>query len=309
MQDSQNTGRSSRLGKSVCGGVTAGEPLDRICSFLSQMAPLRLAEDWDNVGLLLGDRAAKVSRAMTCLTITPDVVDEAIASKADLIIAHHPLPFKPVSKITSDTPGGQILWKLSKAGIAVYSAHTAYDSASQGINQQWAESLGLNQIEPLIPLISPSGPLSAGQASATVQGSGRLGRFDAHVSLGRVIEEVQRLVPEASIRLVDPNHAGKSGAEDPAECADTIKKLGVACGSGGSFLSAAKRKGCQALVTGEATFHTCLEARTLGIALILVGHYWSERFAMEKLADRLSEDLTETQFWASRCERDPISCA
>ena len=85
-----------------------------------------------------------------------------------------------------------------------------------------------------------------------------------------------------------------------------ISKVGFACGSGGSFLAAAQRDGCDALITGEATFHTCLEAESLGIGLGLLGHYWSERFAMERLAEQLSTQFAELTIWPSKSEHDPI---
>ena len=80
----------------------------------------------------------------------------------------------------------------------------------------------------------------------------------------------------------------------------------TACGSGGSFLDAARRRGCQALVTGEATFHECLEAEAQQIALILPGHYASERFAVEQLATRLADSFPQCEVWASGAERDPL---
>jgi len=85
-----------------------------------------------------------------------------------------------------------------------------------------------------------------------------------------------------------------------------VHKLAVACGSGGSFLAAARRQGCDAMVTGESTFHTCLEARSSGIGLILVGHYHSERFAMERLAEQLAAEYSDLSVWPSRIESDPI---
>lgn len=69
--------------------------LNKVCEYLDQFAPLQLAEDWDNVGLLVGDRQRVVQRIMTCLTITPASADEAVREGADLIVTHHPLPFRP----------------------------------------------------------------------------------------------------------------------------------------------------------------------------------------------------------------------
>src|SRR6185295_16007116 len=112
-------------------------------------APAALAAEWDNVGLLVGDRAQKVERIMTCLTITPAAAAEAIREQADLIVTHHPLPFKPLNRLTADEPTGRILLDLIRAGVAIYSPHTAFDSAAAGINQQLAEGLGLIDIQPL----------------------------------------------------------------------------------------------------------------------------------------------------------------
>src|SRR3954470_2892673 len=110
-----------------------------VAAFLENFAPNRLAAEWDNVGLLVGEAQHKVERVMTCLTVTPSSVAEALSEKADLIVTHHPLPFEPLRRITSDTPQGRLLLDLIKAQIALYSPHTAFDSARSGINQRLAE--------------------------------------------------------------------------------------------------------------------------------------------------------------------------
>src|SRR6187399_1859432 len=121
-----------------------------LCAFIDAFAPPILAAEWDNVGLLVGDRAQKVERVMTCLTITPAAAAEAIRERIDLIVTHHPLPFKPLKRLTADQPAGRILLDLVRAGVAVHSPHTAFDSAAAGINQQLAEGLGLKEIQPLV---------------------------------------------------------------------------------------------------------------------------------------------------------------
>ena len=78
-----------------------------LCAFLDTFAPPVLAAEWDNVGLLVGDRTQKVERVMTCLTITPAAAAEAIRERADLIITHHPLPFRPLKRLTADQPVGR----------------------------------------------------------------------------------------------------------------------------------------------------------------------------------------------------------
>ena len=120
-----------------------------ICQWMEAFAPLALAEDWDNVGLLLGDPTSNVDRVMTCLTVTPTTVDEAIAQGAELIVTHHPILFRPVQKLVADAPGGALAWRLARAGVAVYSPHTAFDNCEHGINAELAQRLGLRDVEPL----------------------------------------------------------------------------------------------------------------------------------------------------------------
>ena len=269
--------------------------LEAVCSSLASIAPLRLAEDWDNVGLLVGDRRSQIEKVMTCLTVTPGVVAEALQHEVGLIVTHHPLPFKALKRITSDSVAGDMLLQLIGGGVAIYSAHTAFDSAADGINQKWAEQLELQSVETLIPVVDPGSAGSAGNATEPVrEGTGRVGRLAEAESLHALGVRAARLVGATSPRYVgDPERA--------------VSKVGLACGSGGSFLSAARRRGCDVLITGEATFHACLEAEAYGMGLVLLGHYWSERFAMEHLATLLEATHPELSVWPSGQECDPLS--
>ncbi len=105
-----------------------------VTGWLEQFAPAKLAEPWDNVGLIWGDPAAAVERIMTCLTVTPATADEAIDDRAELIVSHHPILFREVKKIRADWPETGYLWKLARSGIAVASPHTAFDNTREGIN-------------------------------------------------------------------------------------------------------------------------------------------------------------------------------
>ncbi|KLU05897.1 NGG1p interacting factor 3 protein, NIF3 [Rhodopirellula islandica] len=241
--------------------------IESICQSLSSIAPLKLAEEWDNVGLLLGDRSAEAHRILTCLTITPAVVEEATELAANLIVAHHPLPFKPMSRITTDSAASAMVWNLCRAGIAVYSAHTAYDSAHKGINEQWANRLGLTSITPLTPSIEDH----------TV-GTGRYGELPEPMTAREFLAFAAKSCGSTRPRLV-------GDFERP------LRRVAIGCGSGGSFVGAARRRGCDVLLTGEATLHTCLEAKNTGLTMALVGHHASERFAMETLAEQLLREI------------------
>ena len=123
--------------------------LNTVLNALQSIAPLEFAESWDNVGLLVGNRNRHVERAMTCLTLTATTLAEAIQQQAQLVICHHPIPFKPMNKITDDTTTGKLLVQAIEAGIAMCSPHTAWDNAKTGINQQLSAFLELENVKPL----------------------------------------------------------------------------------------------------------------------------------------------------------------
>jgi|SRR5579883_814348 len=122
-----------------------------LSAYLEGFAPCTTAAEWDNVGLLLGDLTASVGRVMTCLTLTPDVAAEAVREGANLIVSHHPVLFRGVKKLTNTTPDGQVALPLLRAGIAVYSPHTAFDNCPGGINDGLCRRLGVTNAKPLRP--------------------------------------------------------------------------------------------------------------------------------------------------------------
>ena len=241
--------------------------VDDVCRVLENLAPLRLAEDWDNVGLLIGMRDDPVESIGTCLTLSADVVERAIDQSLSMVVSHHPLPFRPVKTLT-DAPGpGQLVHRLVRGGVAVYSAHTAYDSAAGGINARWAQRLNLKNVRPLRP----------DEEDPTV-GSGRVG----------LLEHQMPVVDLASLCSPPERSHRVRLTGDPAAM---VSKVAIGCGSGGSFLGDAIEHGCDVLLTGEATYHTCLEAAASGVTVVMTGHFDSERFAMEALAENLQKRL------------------
>jgi dinuclear metal center YbgI/SA1388 family protein len=127
-----------------------------VARWLEDFAPSRLAESWDNVGLLWGDPVATIERVMTCLTVTAESASEAVREHAGMIVSHHPILFRETKRIRSDLPGTAPLWMLGKAGVAVASPHTAFDGAADGINEGLCRRLGLLDVAPLRPLAAPA---------------------------------------------------------------------------------------------------------------------------------------------------------
>jgi dinuclear metal center YbgI/SA1388 family protein len=120
-----------------------------ISKYMNEIAPLSLAEEWDNAGLMIGGKSDTVKKIMVCLDVTSKVVKEAVEKNVDLIVSHHPLLFKPLKRILKDEFKGKILYELIKNNIAVYSAHTNLDVSDGGLNQYLAEYIGLKRIQNL----------------------------------------------------------------------------------------------------------------------------------------------------------------
>ncbi len=153
---------------------------------MEQIAPTRLAEDWDNVGLLIGDPAAEAGRVMLCIDLTDAVLDEAVAHSCQAVVAYHPPIFRPIKQITP--AACPVAWRAIEAGIAVYSPHTALDIAAGGTNDVLAEALELINVRPLQPagpqqqakvvIFLPETDLDAVSGAAFEAGAGRIGLYD-----------------------------------------------------------------------------------------------------------------------------------
>lgn len=158
-----------------------------VADLLERWAPLDLAAEWDNVGLLLGDRATPVDRLMTCLTVTPEVAAEAVAAKVQLIVTHHPIFFRAVQRLTTNTAEGRMALELIHAGVAVYSPHTAFDNSQGGINDLLARKLELVEVKPLrlatgpgqckIVVFVPEADLTRVTDALFAAGAGNIGQY------------------------------------------------------------------------------------------------------------------------------------
>ncbi len=280
--------------------------LQTLIDFLEIICPPELAEDWDNVGLLLGSRTDEIDKVLTCLTVDGAVVDEAIEEGVDCLVSHHPFPFHSAKRWTTDTPDGTLLLRLVGAGIAVYSPHTAHDSAFFGINRQLAEGLGLVDVCSLYDgtLAATRAMLAGLDASETQRleselergvllGTGRIGRFPRPKTLADFAEQVKETLQIERLQLV--------GADERV-----VTTVAIGCGAADEFIAEASRRGADAILMGEARFHACEEARARGIGVVLAGHYATERFSAYVMAERIARRFPELTVVASAKESDPI---
>ncbi|MFM8577766.1 MAG: Nif3-like dinuclear metal center hexameric protein [Planctomycetaceae bacterium] len=258
--------------------------IDTILTSLESIAPLSLAAEWDSVGLLVGQSAPRtIERVMTCLTLTPDVAEEAVRERAGLVVTHHPLPFRPIGRLTPSTMTGRSLLTLVAGGVAVYSPHTAWDSAAGGINDQLARILEVSCIRPIRPW-----------SSLPDCGVGRLGMVAERTTVGDVAAIL-------ATRLGIPGSSIVGSTMSPAGL------VGIVCGSGGDLVGEAIAAGCRTLVTGEIRLHAAEEARAGSLSVVAIGHHASESFSMGTLGRRLAEAVPGLLVFASRSDTDPLT--
>jgi dinuclear metal center YbgI/SA1388 family protein len=159
-----------------------------IAAALEAWAPPASKLDYDNVGLQVGDPRRAVASVLVALDLTPEVVEEAAALGADLVVTHHPLLFRPLRKLTTDDPAGALALRLAEAGLACYAAHTNLDAAPGGVSFALAERLGLQKVrflEPtdkaLVKLVAfaPAAHAEAVRRAMAEAGAGRIGDYEA----------------------------------------------------------------------------------------------------------------------------------
>jgi len=159
-----------------------------IIGLLNQLCPPDLAEDWDNVGLQVGDPTAVISKILVCLDAEEVAVQEALRFGAQLIISHHPLIFRPLKRLTPADMTGRVLFQAIKEDISIVSAHTNLDRATDGLNDWLAQRLGVMDIVPLEPperghfyklvVYVPSSYELAVRQAALSAGAGHIGSYD-----------------------------------------------------------------------------------------------------------------------------------
>ena len=246
---------------------------------MQRIAPLELAESWDNPGLLV-DCAGEVTRVLVTLDITPEVVAEAAAKHCEAIVAHHPVIFDPLKKLgPQDVP-----FQLVRAGISAICMHTNLDAAAGGVNEVLAGIFGMQDPEPF-----------AG-------GCGRVGSIEPIT--------VPQLARKAQQELAARCNAPDVGPAVQVKFADTgkpVQRLAVISGAGGSLFEEALAMGADCLLTGEANHHHACDAKRLGLSLIAAGHYATEFPVTAAVAEKLRAALPGVEVLVSTANKDPYT--
>lgn len=242
--------------------------INKVLGAIRNIAPENLQESWDNSGVqILVSEDAEVSTVLSCLEINDDVVREAISRKADMIVTHHPLYFSKLSSVRSDDVVGAQTIELIKNGISVYSAHTSFDSAEKGTNQDLAEKLGLTGIVPMYPAEDD-------QAA----GMGRYGIYSGQVPFSSFMDRLKKVCAQSLIRV--------AGVEP-----DEVRKVALCTGAGSEFMDDAAGAGADVYVTGDVKYHEARHAYDIGMCVVDAGHYGTEILFAENMAGLLRNEL------------------
>ena len=235
---------------------------------LEQVAPARFAEPWDNPGLQVGSYYQEVRKILLALDPTLKALMSASKTGAQVLLTHHPLIFKPISRLEIHGYPHNVIFQAVKNEISVVAAHTNLDVVKGGMNDILAHMLELQHVEVLSKKDEDKGV-----------GLGRIGDLPEPTEFSYMVNNIKRV-----LRVEKPGLVGQGDR--------LVRRLAVVAGSGGSLVPLASEKGADLLLTGDVSHHHALEAESLGIALIDGGHFHTEKAAFRNFAGRLREVLT-----------------
>jgi dinuclear metal center YbgI/SA1388 family protein len=264
--------------------------LSEVLAVLERLAPLRFAEAWDNVGLLLEpvpvEQAPPVGHALLTIELSDEVVAEAEALGATLIVAYHPPIFKGLKRLRASDAGERQILRCLAAGISIYAPHTALDAAPDGVNSWLLEAFDAGERA----VCSPH-PLDARF------GAGRYVRLSEPISLNDAIARIKRQLGVSQLRVA-PSARHERG--------ERIVSIAACAGAGGSVFE--KLPSFDLFLTGEMRHHDVRERALGGSSVVLSEHTHTERGFLKVFAERLAvATADQVTFHVSRCDRDPLS--
>lgn len=255
--------------------------VEDILTYLNTLAPQSRMMDWDNGGLLCGRKAKSVSRILIALDPFEDVAKEASEIKADLVVTHHPLIFRPLYNVTDDTAIGRTVMHLIQNDIAAINLHTNLDVAPDGVNAVLAKTLGFENITVIDPTDTDSEGRQWGLLRCGTVPEQKLDAFLSHVknALGTPV-----------LRYADGGKPVHRVACGGGACADEWKAV----------LSA----GCDTFVTSDAKYNDFWDARDAGVTLIDAGHFFTENPVCGFLQAKLRQAFPDIETTISSVHKD-----
>ncbi|MDR1515418.1 MAG: Nif3-like dinuclear metal center hexameric protein [Synergistaceae bacterium] len=245
---------------------------------IEERLPLAWSEEWDNSGLLIGDPAAMIERIAVSLDATEGTVRDAREHGCGMLVVHHPAIFMPMKKIVSPSPVAKMVRAAITEGVAVYSAHTNWDSSPEGVNVILSRQLGLLDVSPIMPPHDGAWGMGAiGNLAGPMTVSGLAGRIKELWGLSTLLTYGDDTAP--------------------------LSRVALCGGAGGDLLQAAISMSADVFITADVSYHYLLHAQLTSTHLIVVNHGEMERAslpnfcALVREASSLDVVLLENSNW------------
>jgi len=263
--------------------------IKEILELINAFAPFSLAEDWDNSGLQVGKTDWPGARVLVALDATVQVMAEAKAWGADLVLTHHPLIFRPQRSIDFGSMPGSLIAIAAAQQISIVSIHTNLDKAQGGLNDYFAQKIGLVSVSGFQPLVLEKG--------INLPGIGRIGKLQHPLSLVALAQKIKSGLGISGLRF-----AGDSNL--------MVENAAVCTGSGASLVEEFILSGADVFITGDMKYHEARQIEQAGLGVIDVGHFASEHMVVELLVQRLVASAKiagfEVEVRGFDGERDPF---
>ena len=212
---------------------------------LEKIAPVSFAEDWDNVGLLVGSRKKEVKKIMVALDATDAVVAEAAKQQVDMLITHHPMIFSSMKKVNDEDFIGRRIISLIKHDISYYAMHTNCDVCI--MNDVAADKIGLQPTDILEEI---------GEDNGKSIGIGKVGTLPETMSVQQLAAKVKEAFQISEVRVT-------------GDLQKQVSHVAISTGAGKSMMKLALKKGAQVFITGDMDHHTVIDALDQGMQVIM----------------------------------------
>lgn len=256
--------------------------IKEVTHYLEEIAPLHLQESYDNAGLLTGQDHQKIEGILLTLDCTEEIVQEAIETGCNLIIAHHPIVFKGLKKFNGNNYVERTIIKAIKNDIAIYASHTNLDAVMVGVNKKIADKIGLNNLSLLSnhPKHENTGIGMIGDLSQKMTYIDFLGHLKQSMNLNTI----------RHTQLLDKK----------------IEKVAICGGSGSFLLQTAIKKQADVFVTADFKYHEFFDAEN-HLMIADIGHYESEIFTKDLFLELLRKKFPSIALYLSKLNTNPIS--